>query len=101
MTNKLPKDLQGVLWSRSIKDLDLEKDKNYIIHQILAYGTWNHVLWLFRNYTVTKMRKVFENDPEKDYTEQSFNFAKNILIETSKNLDKQKYVKNFPRIIRY
>lgn len=96
----IPKNLQGILWSRDIEKLDLEKDKNYIIHQILASGTWDNVAWLFKTYPINTIRNSFETAPEKDYTQQSYNFTKNILLEDTKNLDQKKYVKTYPRDIR-
>ena len=45
----LPKQLQPVLWSVNIGNLSLEKDKYYIIHQILSYGRLDDILWLMRN----------------------------------------------------
>lgn len=96
-TNNSPKNLQAVLWSKDIANLDINRDKNYIVHQILAYGTWDHIKWLFAIYPIDKMRQVFQKYPEKDYTEKSFNFAKNILLEIQTDLDKKKYVKTFPR----
>jgi len=35
---KIPKFLQGVLWSVEVDDLDLQKDRAYIVNQILVYG---------------------------------------------------------------
>jgi len=99
MTN-LPKNLQAVLWSKNISKLNLENDKNYIIHQVLAYGTWEHLVWLFENYSEIEIKRVFSEYPEKDYTERSFNFAKNILLEIPNEIDKRNYVKTFPRVIR-
>lgn len=100
MNPKLPKNLQAVLWSKNIDKLDFQKSKNYVIHQILAYGTWEHLVWLFKKYPEGAIRKVFSTQPEKDYSEKSFNFAKNILLEINSDLDKTKYVKTFPRSIR-
>lgn len=96
----IPKNLQGILWSRDIDKLDLEKDKDYIIHQILSTGSWNDVAWLFKTYSTDTLRNSFENTPEKDYSEQSYNFAKNILLEIPNDLDKKRYVKTYPRNIR-
>jgi hypothetical protein len=95
----LPKNLQAVLWSKDATNLNLDEDKNYIIHQVLAYGTWDQIKWLFKTYSANKIRTVFREYPEKDYTNKSFNFAKNILLEISSNLDKRYYVKTFPRVI--
>ena len=94
-----PPTLQAVLWSKNIAKLDLEADKNYIIHQVLAYGTWDHQKWLFSVYKFNELREVFQKYPQKDYSEKSFNFAKKILLELPKSIDKRKYVKTFPRVI--
>lgn len=94
-----PSNLQAILWSKDIANIDLNGDKNYIIHQVLAYGAWEHIKWLFRTYPLYEIRRVFERIPQKDYSEKSFNFAKNILLEIPENLDKKDYVKTFPRVI--
>jgi len=97
---KVPSKLQGILWSRDVTELDIKKDKKYIIHQILAYGSWNHLKWLFKNYKVGEIRKVFIEHPAKDYTEKTFNFIERIVLEiSSKGIDKRYYVKTYPRII--
>lgn len=96
---KIPTNLQPILWSKSIDLLDLQKDKIYIIHQILAYGTWENIKWLFKTYPKPIINGVFSTEPEKNYSERSYNFVKNILLEIDKDLDKTKYVKTFPRYI--
>lgn len=96
----VPKSLQGVLWSTSVEDLDLQKDKNYIIHQILAYGTWEHLLWLLKSYPREQIKEVFVMHPEKDYTPSAFNFAKKVILDLQNQpLDQTRYVKTFPRNI--
>src|SRR3989344_6911955 len=95
---KVPSKLQGILWSRDVTELDIKKDKKYIIHQILAYGSWNHLKWLFKNYKEGEIRKVFIEHPAKDYTEKTFNFIERIVLEiSSKGIDKRYYVKTYPR----
>lgn len=97
----IPKNLQGVLWSMPVEDLDLQRNKNYIIHQILAYGTWENLKWLFKTYPKEEIGEVFLNHPEKDYTFPAFNFAKNILLNlNSMPVDQTLYVRSFPRNIR-
>lgn len=56
---KVPKRFQGLLWSVGVENLDTEKNKIYIISQILAYGSWNHFLWLFKTYGRDEVRRVF------------------------------------------
>lgn len=99
--SKIPKNLQGILWSRNINNLDLHKDKNYIVHQILAYGGWNHLIWLLDNYKLNEIRDVFTQHPSKDYSERSFNFIQKILLKIPNvNIDKRYYVKTYPRIAK-
>lgn len=101
MSNKLPKNLQGILWSMDIKDIDPDKDKDYIIHQILAYGAWDHLVWLVNKYGIDQIKSIFVNQPEKDYSEQSFNFAQKVLFNIPDSaINKKHYVKTFPRIIK-
>ena len=47
MLNHPPKNLQAYLWSANTNDLDLKEDKNYIIHQLFAYGGIPQWRWLF------------------------------------------------------
>jgi len=75
----IPANLQPVLWSKNID--------------------WDQIKWLFDVYTTSTISNVFSHKPEKDYSEKSFNFAKNILLEIDRDLDKTKYVKTFPRYI--
>lgn len=98
---KVTKRFQGVLWSRDVSSLDKEKDKNYIIHQVLAYGTWEHLKWLFKTYKEEDIHDVFQKYPSKDYTEKSYNFVTNILLGIKKGeVDNKLYVKTYPRVIR-
>lgn len=97
----IPKKFQGLFWSASPQNLDLEKNKNYIINQVLAYGTWESLKWLFKTYNPQTIKKVFLKSPQKIYTPPTFNFVKNILLVLrNENLPGDKYVKNLPRNIR-
>ena len=99
--SKIPKNLQGILWSRNINNLDLQGDKNYIVHQILAYGGWDHLKWLLDNYKFNIIKDVFVQHPSKDYGERSFNFIQKILLKIpNSDIDKRYYVKTYPRITK-
>jgi len=101
MSIKLPTSFKGILWSRDINKIDPENDKSYIIHQILAYGGWEHLNWLVDNYTQNQIKNVFIEHPAKDYSERSFNFVQKVLLKIPDSaVDKRYYVKAFPRIIR-
>lgn len=95
-----PKALQGVLWSCAVEKLDLEKDKAYIVNQILAFGVMEELRWLFKMYPKAVIADVFVNHPLKEYTRPAFNFAKNILLELEdKELPLYRYVRDLPRRI--
>ena len=96
----VPKQLQGVLWSRDISHLDLQGDKNYIIHQILNYGNLEQIAWLKRVYSKEEIKKEFISKPRKLYTSSAFNFTKNYLLGIDRKLHEDDYVKDLPRNIR-
>ena len=93
MKTKLPKSLQSILWSVKIEDLNLRKDKIYIIHQILSFGNLRELKWLFDNYSFTEIKNVFIKHPIRIYRPQSFNFIKEIFLKIKdKKLNEKKYV---------
>lgn len=101
MNTALPNKLQGVLWSKSINSLNIEKDRIYIIHQIFSHGRMEDILWLFQTYPLSILKDIFASHPYKDYDAPRFYFTKNYLLGLKdKQLDEKKYVKNTPRDIR-
>lgn len=98
---KVPKFLQPTLWSVKVDHLDLKEDKVYIINQILVYGSFKELKWLFRTYPKKTIREVFIHQPLKIYTPSAFNFAREILLGLkSQNFKIENYDRNSPRVIR-
>lgn len=98
MRKKVPKKLQGILWSADVNLLDLEKNKSYIINQILSFGRLEELDWLFKTYPVSVIKETFIDEPTKTYTYSSFNFCKNILLSVkNKKLSPDFYVRSLPR----
>jgi hypothetical protein len=96
----VPKRLQAVLWSVNTDNLDVTRSQHYIIHQILAYGRWEDVKWLFKVYDRETIKKEFIEHPEKDYQPSTFNFVKNHLLDLeSVPLDQSRYDPTTPRFI--
>ena len=92
---------QGILWSKPIAKLDLKRDKIYIIHQVLSFGSLEQIKWLFKAYSSKEIGKVFLENPKKIYTPAVFNFIKNIILEFEhKKLPKNRYVKTLPRAVK-
>lgn len=98
---KVPKRLQSVLWSVDVRHLDIDRDRGYIIHQILSRGRMEDILWLLKTYLKKELRTVFITIPYKDYDASRFYFIKDYLLNLSATkLNKKYYVKNIPRDIR-
>ncbi|MEK7497391.1 MAG: hypothetical protein AAB656_00545, partial [Patescibacteria group bacterium] len=94
--NKVPKELQGVLWSIGVDKLDTKKNAPYIVNQVLAYGTMEHLKWLIKTYSIEKIKEVFKKSPSKVYTQAGFDWVTSILLQESQKPDERKYVETFP-----
>ena len=91
--SKIPQSFQGILWSTNVKNLDLERDKVYIVHQVLEYGDLDEIAWLFRMYSRKEIKKIFQKMPMKVYSRPGFNFIKNIILGLKKKqISPEKYV---------
>ena len=97
---KLPDSLQGILWSKNIENINLEEDKVYIIHQILAYGDIKEVEWLFEVYPKNDIKNIFINHPVKIYTRPVYFFIKDFILNIKKDTNENNYVKNISGSIR-
>ena len=97
----IPSNLQSVLWSSDVRKLNLQTDKNYIIHQILSNGRLEDIKWLFGTYPKDLIAKTFISKPYKDYAPARFNFVKNFILGLNKTkIDERFYVENTTRNIR-
>lgn len=74
MKRKVPKQFQKALWSYDIRKLDLEKDKEEIITQVLNYGTWEDIKLLFKLYPEREIKKVVKNPAPGRWFEKVLNF---------------------------
>ena len=97
---EIPSSFQNIFWSVKLEDLDLEKDKTYIINQTLSYGSLEELRWLFKTYPREVIKSIFINQPIKTYRAPSFNFVKKILLKIKEPLPEERYVINTPRITR-
>lgn len=61
----IPKSLQPILWSKDISHLDVTKDQDYIVHQVLSRGTLRDVCWLAKTYGQKTILGVVVNSPKK------------------------------------
>ena len=92
-TATIPKKLQPILWSTNVKLLDIKKHKGYIIHQVLLYGTFEELQWLFSTYSKKEIIDVFINMPQKIYPRSMYYFVKNFILQLKdRNLSEGAYV---------
>ena len=54
---KIPKKFQWPFWSYKIDSLDLKRDEDYIISQVLNYGTEKELKWLLKFIQKKKLKK--------------------------------------------
>lgn len=88
-----PKNIQAILWSADVNQLDLIKDKYYIIHQVLIYGTMTEIRWLLHAYGMQEVVKVFVGEPARWYSKKVFHFVKNYILPLrNKKLYEEDYV---------
>lgn len=96
-----PAHFAGILWSKDAANLDLQADKNYIIHQILMYGTLEDIHFLRTLYSDEELKAVFLHHPAKIYTKPSLFFVKNYILDLEKaELNESVYLASTPRVIK-
>lgn len=91
MKNKLSP-LKNLFWFSDIRKMNLEENKNLIIHQTLALGDWEQSKYLFKLYPKAVIRKEFLKPRKGLYDPRVLNLCKLILgIKKLNNQDK--YIK--------
>jgi len=101
VSTAIPKKLQPILWSTNVELLDIEKNKGYIVHQILLYGTFDELQWLFNTYSKEEIIDTFINHPSRMYSKSAFYFIKNFILGLKqKKLTEDDYVTSISGPIR-
>mgnify|MGYP005838805053 CR=1 FL=1 len=59
---KLPASIAALFKNYVTETIDTEKNSKMIIKTVLAYGTWEQIMWLFDHYGVEKVRAIFLED---------------------------------------
>lgn len=94
----LPKFLQSTLWSYDLKSLDIKKDKNIIITQILNHGSWQQIQWLRKQYSLREITNVISNPGKGLWYSDVLNYWQIILgINLSKKKIQQALFSLTPR----
>lgn len=90
---------QHLFWSKNVEQLDVVRDRPYIIHQALAFGTLDDLKWLHGVYPPAIIRQTFVEDPIKIYTRSAYHFAKRMLNVSDQEAPVARYDKTLPRYI--
>ena len=95
---RIPPSLSSVLWSYNLEKLDLEKHKRLIITQVLNYGTWEEVKWLFSVYGEGEIRETLLNPIRGSWWPKVLNFWLTLLeIEIPEKVYKRAVIRIKPR----
>lgn len=71
---KLPKYITRCLWSYEASSIDAILDQDLIITQVLNYGDWKAVKWLYTIYSEKEIRKVIARPRRGLWLKQVLNF---------------------------
>lgn len=75
MKGKIPKIIHPYLWFNDIELMDLEKDKQRIILNVLNYGSFDATKWLFDNYSKNEIRQIVKKQGAKgELDKKSLNY---------------------------
>ena len=76
--------------------MDLERDKTYIIHQVLRHGSLEDIRWLLKAYGSQTVKQEFKQHPKAVYSKPAFNFIKNVVLNLEhERVDESKYLQSF------
>ncbi|GIW67503.1 MAG: hypothetical protein KatS3mg096_371 [Candidatus Parcubacteria bacterium] len=76
---KFPDFLKPFLWYYNLNKLDLNKNKEKIIFNILNFGTKKATDWLFSVYPKKEIKNFLKNNNFKNWQRKSYQFWKVIF----------------------
>jgi hypothetical protein len=87
---KIPKSMAWLFWSYDLESLDLRVDKEYIVTQVLNYGKWEDVQWLFRVYRREEIVDIVKNPRRGSWFPDVLNYWQTIFgIRVRKDIAKR------------
>lgn len=54
----LPDFLDQLFWDTDLNNIDLTSHAGFVISRILEKGSWQHVNWLFKNFSQEQIKQV-------------------------------------------
>jgi len=77
----IPNSVQKVLWSYDLSKIDIKKDKEKIIFNVLNFGDLESVSWLWQQYSREELKKIIKNSIANNWSSKSLNYW-SIFFET-------------------
>ncbi|HAJ44833.1 MAG: hypothetical protein UV53_C0015G0013 [Candidatus Azambacteria bacterium GW2011_GWE1_42_9] len=71
---KIPQKMRWLFWSYDIKTINFDRDKDYVISQVLNYGTWDDIKWLKEIYSDEEIKEIVKNPGRGVWFEKVLNF---------------------------
>lgn len=75
----LPKFLKSNFWFTNFNKIDLEKDKEFIVFQILNHGGSKDWEWLFKEYPHDEIKQIVRKSVATAWFRQSLGLWQSIL----------------------
>lgn len=75
----VPKFLQPFVASYNVNDLDIKRDKDLLITQVLNKGNDEAVKWLFATYSLPEIKRFVRNPTRGMWYRRSLNYWAKIL----------------------
>ena len=77
----MPEELKKYFWDTEFKELDIQKNKRYIISRLYCYGDLKALRWIRENYSNEDIEDVARNSRNlkplvANYLRQQFNLKK-------------------------
>ncbi|MBU4369578.1 hypothetical protein KKG58_02330 [Patescibacteria group bacterium] len=85
--------LKNLFWFTNFKNLDLEENKNLIVHQTLALGDWGQTEYLFKLYSKPEIKKEFIKLRKGLYEPKILGLSK-LFLGIKKLSNEKQYIKN-------
>ena len=83
---------KGLFWDVVWRKLDLEKNKYFIIHRVLCYGSMDEIRLLFKIYSRNTIKKEFLKPSPGMYYPETLALCQFIL--GLRKINERKYLKN-------
>lgn len=77
--NIVPKFIRPFLWSYDTTAIDLKRDKERIITNVLNLGTEKAVKWLFTTYSKEEIAEIVANPKPGEWNKKSINYWSLVL----------------------